>query len=103
MGILDGNPEDEVARREKFQEFLGKSGVEAELTRVLLRMYSEPEWPDYAIQYIITALRAPPGINVESLAEENNELRIRNEELEATVDALMDQIEAFKRGNDDDN
>ena len=96
MGALDDEESDIADRRKQFQEYLNRSGVESELTRVLTALFTESEWPDHPISYIIAALRAPPGINVENLIDENRELRERNEELEATVDALMDQIEAFR-------
>ena len=87
--------------QDEFHSYLDKTGVLAHLTRVLVELYSEPERPDNPLEYIRHYLGAPVGVDVDSLKAEGEELRNKNEELEATIDALLNQLEDM-RGEQDD-
>jgi hypothetical protein len=90
----------EAERREAFTEYLDENGVIDKLVDVLNRLFHEDDWPDKPLLYIRRYLGAEDGENIEALREENDELRFKNEQLETTVDALMNQLEGFERGND---
>lgn len=90
----------ETDRREAFTEYLDERGVIDRLVKVLHKLFEEEDWPDNPVHYLRRYLGAEDGENIEALREENDELRFKNEQLEATVDALMNQLEGFERGND---
>ena len=97
MGSDSGDVDE---RRELFNKYLAQASVPDELVLVLTRMYNEPEWPDRPLHYIRRYLGAMPGDNLEELRAENEDLKFKNAELEATVDSLMTQLENFERGTD---
>lgn len=84
-------------RREEFGVYLEKRGVEKRLTDVLLSLFNQQPWPDKPLHYIRRHLGAPEGESLQELQEQNEDLRFKNEELEATIDALMNQLETFER------
>ena len=90
----------EEARRDEFNAYLVKKGVEKHFVAALVRMYNEEEWPEKPLHYIRQYLGAPPGTEMQELQEELDELKYKNEQLEATIDALMNQLESFKRDSD---
>lgn len=90
----------EDSRRAEFNAYLLKKGVEKHITAALVRMYNEESWPEKPLHYIRQYLGAPEGSEMQELKEELDELKFKNEQLEATIDALMNQLENFKRDND---
>lgn len=84
------------SQKEEFRKYLEKNGVIAQLTRVLVGLYEEPERPTNAIEYIKKYLGAPSGIDVEELRSENEEYKKKNEELQKRVDDLLLQLEQLK-------
>ena len=90
----------EETRRADFNSYLVKKGVEKHLTAALVRLFNEESWPEKPLHYIRQYLGAPPGSEMQELKEELDELKFKNEQLEATIDALMNQLENFKRDTD---
>jgi len=90
----------EEKRRAEFNAYLMKKGVEKHVVAALVRMYNEESWPEKPLHYIRQYLGAPPGSEMQELQEELDELRFKNEQLEATIDALMNQLENFQRDTD---
>lgn len=88
--------DEELAHRLAFREYLEKTGVMEQLTRILVDMYEKPERPTEPLEYIRDFLGVSPGTDIEGLKIENQELRTRNEELEATIDGLMNQLESLR-------
>mmetsp|Transcript_16919 Transcript_16919/g.33058 ORF Transcript_16919/g.33058 Transcript_16919/m.33058 type:complete len:98 (-) Transcript_16919:152-445(-) len=85
------------SQKEEFRKYLEKNGIIAQLTRVLVGLYEEPERPPNAIDYIKQYLGAPTGVDVEELKAENNELKRQNASLEAKVQSLTTQLEELQR------
>ena len=81
---------------EDFRDYLEKSGTIGYLTRVLYDMYNEKQRPADPLAYIRTYLGVPPGTDVDSIRQENEELRLKVEELEVTIDALLGQLESLR-------
>merc|ERR1712216_713836 len=84
------------SKKEEFRKYLEKSGVIDALTKVLVRLYEEPEKPGNALDFIKQYLGASVGVDVESLKAERDEniklvkdLQKKNEELEAKVAELQ--------------
>lgn len=88
--------DEELAHKLAFREYLEKTGVMQELTKILVNMYEKPERPADPLEYIRDFLGVAPGTDIEGLRIENQELRTRNEELEATIDGLMNQLESLR-------
>mmetsp|Transcript_59293 Transcript_59293/g.190782 ORF Transcript_59293/g.190782 Transcript_59293/m.190782 type:complete len:98 (+) Transcript_59293:93-386(+) len=80
------------SQKEEFRKYLEKNGIIAQLTRVLVGLYEEPERPANAIDYIKKYLGAPTGVDVEELRAENDELKRQNADLEAKVQSLTVQL-----------
>merc|ERR1711865_470276 len=83
------------SKKEEFRKYLEKSGVIDALTKVLVRLYEEPEKPGNALDFIKQYLGASVGVDVESLKAERDEnmkmvkdLEKKNEELEAQLAEL---------------
>ncbi|XP_041351981.1 c-Myc-binding protein-like [Gigantopelta aegis] len=86
------------SKREEFRKYLEKAGVLDALTKVLVGLYEEPEKPNNALDFLkqhlgaagpdtadvealkleVTELRQ----KVEQLTEENNDLKIKMQQLE---------------------
>merc|ERR1711912_202055 len=60
-------------KKEDFRKYLEKAGVIDALTKVLVRLYEEPERPGNALDFIKTYLGASVGTDVEGLRAENDE------------------------------
>lgn len=82
--------------RDEFREYLEKTGILAHLTKVLVDLYEEPRRPDNPLDYVRMFLGAPRDIDVDTMRAENEELKYRCEEQEATIDALMAQLEGLR-------
>ena len=85
-----------ILQREEFREYLEQAGVINHMTQVLVQMFDEKERPKDPLVYIQKHLGVPKGMNVEALVKENEELKLKCGDLEATVDALLDQLESLK-------
>jgi len=79
-----------------FRDYLEKSGTLSYLTRVLFDMFNEKERPSDPLGYIRTYLGVPLGTDIDSIKQENEELKLKCEELEATIDALLGQLESLR-------
>jgi len=55
------------SKKEEFRKYLEKSGVIDALTKVLVRLYEEPEKPGNALDFIKQYLGASVGVDVEHL------------------------------------
>ena len=93
--------EEQVAQREEFRDYLDKAGIVEELTRVLVDLYEEPRRPDNPFEFIREHLGIPDGVDVDAMRIENEELKAKTEELEATIDALMNQLEDLRKKVDE--
>merc|ERR1712010_392922 len=60
-------------KKEEFRKYLEKSGVIDAVTKVLVRLYEEPERPGNALDFIKQYLGASVGVDVEGLRAENDE------------------------------
>jgi len=85
---------------EDFRDYLDKSGTLSYLTRVLFDMFNEKVRPADPLGYIRTYLGVPAGTDIDSIKQENEELKLKCEELEATVDALIGQLESLRSVGD---
>ena len=83
-------------QRQEFRDYLDQAGVINHITKVLLQLYEETERPKDPFTYIQKHLGIPKGTNVDALKKETEELKLKCEDLEATVDSLLDQLEALK-------
>jgi hypothetical protein len=95
MATTEGDDDEE--RRKQFSIYLEKHGVEKKLESVLVNLFNQDPWPEKPIHFIRRHLGAPDGTSMQELQEQNDDLRFKNEELEATIDALMNQLESFER------
>lgn len=88
------------SQKEEFRKYLEKNGVIAQLTRVLVGLYEEPERPANAIDYIKKFLGASTGVDVEELRAENQALKGANAELNEKISALQAQLQQMKSENE---
>ena len=79
-----------------FKDYLDKSGTVSYLMKVLYDMFNERERPADPLGYIRTYLGVPPGTDIDSIKQENEELKLKCEELEAIVDGLISQLESLR-------
>ena len=79
-------------KREAFRKYLDDGGVLDSLTRVLVALYEEPENPEDPLEYIKQFLGSPNGVDVESLRNENEEMRAQVQALEIRVTELKSQL-----------
>lgn len=91
----------EEGKRRDFKAYLDNSGVLNQITRVLEELFDEPSKPANPLEYIRHYLGAPVDVDIDALTAENEELRNKNEELEATIDALLNQLEDIRKDQDD--
>merc|ERR1712216_1055938 len=63
------------SKKEEFRKYLEKSGVIDALTKVLVRLYEEPERPGNALDFIKQYLGASVGVDVEGLRAEVEEAK----------------------------
>mmetsp|Transcript_11837 Transcript_11837/g.17851 ORF Transcript_11837/g.17851 Transcript_11837/m.17851 type:complete len:102 (+) Transcript_11837:175-480(+) len=91
------------SQKEEFRKYLEKNGIIAQLTRVLVGLYEEPERPSNAIDYIKKYLGAPTGVDVEELRAENDELKRQNADLEAKVASLTLQLKELQAEQADES
>merc|ERR1712193_463331 len=90
------------SQKEEFRKYLEKNGIISQLTRVLVGLYEEPEWPSNAVDYIKKYLGAPTGVDVEELRAENEELKKQNEALQRKVDDYLQQLETLKQDQEEE-
>jgi hypothetical protein len=79
-----------------FKDYLDKSGTVGYLTRVLYDMFNERDRPSDPLGYIRTYLGVPAGTDIDSIKQENEDLKLRCDELEAIVDGLINQLESLR-------
>ncbi|KAK2954666.1 putative c-Myc-binding protein like protein [Blattamonas nauphoetae] len=87
------------SKKEEFRKYLERSGVIDSLTKVLIALYEEPEKPANAVEYVRRFLSSPAGINVDSMASENEALKKRVEELELQVQQLQESLQQADGAN----
>ncbi|KAI8902586.1 hypothetical protein BC833DRAFT_616524 [Globomyces pollinis-pini] len=76
-------------KKEDFRKYLERNGIIDALTKVLVGLYEEPEKPDSPIEYIKHFLGGPSEVDAEALKHENEELKLRIEEMQGKIDQLL--------------
>ena len=79
-------------KREAFRKYLDDGGILDTLTRVLVALYEEPENPEDPLEYIKQFLGSPNGVDVDSIRNENEELKAQVAALEKRVTELKTQL-----------
>merc|ERR1711920_1212665 len=85
------------SQKEEFRKYLEKNGIIAQLTKVLVGLYEEPERPPNAIDYIKKYLGAPTGVDVEEMRAENEDLKRKNADLETKVQSLTKELRELQQ------
>merc|ERR1711975_64522 len=80
------------SKKEEFRKYLEKSGVIDALTKVLVRLYEEPERPGNALDFIKTYLGASVGTDVEGLKAEADEAKKKVQDLEKQLEEANAKI-----------
>ena len=83
-------------KKEEFRKYLEKAGVIAQLTKVLVGLYEEPEKPGNVIEFIKKSLGAPSDTDVEQLMAENEELKRQKSDLEKKIESVVNELEEEK-------
>merc|ERR1711934_799712 len=73
-------------KKEEFRKYLEKSGVIDAVTKVLVRLYEEPERPGNALDFIKQYLGASVGVDVEGLRAEADEAKKKVTDLEKQLE-----------------
>ena len=73
------------SERNKFRDYLEHSGVITQLTRALVGLYEEQDRPDAAIEYVRKYLGSSIETEGDSLQAENEALKLRIIELETSL------------------
>jgi len=79
-------------KREAFRKYLDDGGILDTLTRVLVALYEEPENPEDPLEYIKQFLGSPNGVDVDSIRNENEDLKAQVATLEKRVTELKTQL-----------
>jgi regulator of replication initiation timing len=88
---------DEISQHDEFRQYLDKSGIIERLTQILVDLYEMEPKPENPLQYIRNHLGSLKDVDVEELVTENEELKLRSDELESTIDSLMNQLEDLRK------
>ena len=84
--------------QEDFTNYLEHTGLSKVLRGFLLQLFDRHPWPEDSVDAFRLYLKCPLDLNYDKLRAENEELRLRNEELEATIDSLIHQLETGRGG-----
>merc|ERR1712070_1098777 len=84
------------SKKEEFRKFLEKSGVIDALTKVLVRMYEEPERPQQALDFIKQYLGASVGVDHEAMKQKIDEQDREITQLREEKAKLAQELEEAK-------
>merc|ERR1712017_20887 len=87
------------SKKEEFRNFLEKAGVIDAFTKVLVRMYEEPERPAQALDFIKQYLGASVSVDPDSMKMKIDEQDKEIAQLREEVARLEKELEAAKAGN----
>merc|ERR1712212_1415694 len=87
------------AKKDEFRKYLEKAGVLELLTKSLVQLYEEPEKPSDALSYLKNTVggSADDKTVIENLKTENDQLKAKLKELEASQSALQSQVAALEK------
>merc|ERR1719234_2674476 len=85
------------AKKDEFRKYLEKAGVLELLTKSLVSLYEEPEKPNDALSYLKNSVGGSPTDKetIAKLREENESLKGKVKELEASQVALEARVAAM--------
>merc|ERR1712110_858407 len=92
MGFRMATYQTPDSKKEEFRKYLEKAGVIDALTKVLVRLYEEPERPGNALDFIKTYLGASVGTDVEGLKAEADEAKKKVQDLEKQLEEANAKI-----------
>merc|ERR1711935_325475 len=84
------------SKKEEFRNFLEKAGVIDALTKVLVRMYEEPERPQQALDFIKQYLGASVGVDHEAMKQKIDEQERELAQLKSEKEGLAQELEEAK-------
>merc|ERR1719339_700293 len=89
------------AKKDEFRKYLEKAGVLELLTKSLVSLYEEPEKPNDALSYLKNSVGGSPTDKemIAKLREENELLKGKVKELEASQVALEARVAALSPGS----
>ncbi|KAL0221134.1 hypothetical protein RCL1_000988 [Eukaryota sp. TZLM3-RCL] len=80
------------AKKEEFRKYLEKCGIIDTLTKALVALYEEPDRPtnglEYLRQYLDSSSSSSGSAEVDSLRQENEDLKRQNQELVQSLESL---------------
>merc|ERR1711966_45204 len=83
-------------KKEEFRNFLEKAGVIEALTKVLVRMYEEPERPQQALDFIKQYLGASVGVDHDAMKQKIDEQDREITQLREEKAKLAQELEEAK-------
>ncbi|XP_032835353.1 C-Myc-binding protein [Petromyzon marinus] len=91
------------SKREEFRRYLEKSGVLDALTKVLVGLYEEPDKPNNALDFLKQHLSSagPEGADVEALRLEASELRLKLDSLAEENRELKGKLARYEAAADE--
>lgn len=79
-------------KRDSFRKYLDDAGVIDSLTRTIVTLYDKTKLPEDITAFFKEFLGSPQGVNIESLKQENAQLKEEKEKLEKRVQELKSQL-----------
>jgi len=79
-------------KRDSFKKYLEDGSVLDSLTRIIVALYEAPEFPADPQDFIRTIAGSPHGIDVDSLRQENTDLKDEVKRLEQRAQELKAQL-----------
>ena len=93
-----------TSQREEFKKYIETSGIQEKLVHMLVSLYEEPEKPNDPLAYLKALFEADnlDTADVESLKQENSDLKVKLGEANETIAELQAKIaELSAEGNED--
>jgi len=79
-------------KRDSFRKYLEDGSILDSLARLIVALYETPNIPKDPVEFIKAFLASPQGVDVESLRQENTELKEEIKRLEQRVQELKGQL-----------
>lgn len=79
-------------KHDSFRKYLDDGGVIDSLTRAIVALYDKTKLPEDIPEFFKQFLGSPQGVNIESLKQENAQLKEEKEKLEKRVQELKTQL-----------